>query len=146
MWGIEQSRRKASVQLQMSKAANLLVARVRNRACSFRDGTETRKALLELADELEWWADYVKAEAGSSGRNTLPPASRSASSQKRIVKHLVSKPGKKACIEDYRRLQAQWGDQLTRRLFLRRSKTGRRYEKLWKNWMDFTGDAGGGRK
>jgi hypothetical protein len=29
------------------------------------------------------------------------------------------------------------GDKLTRRLFIKKGKTGRRYEKLWKNWEKF---------
>jgi hypothetical protein len=29
------------------------------------------------------------------------------------------------------------GDKLTRRLFIKKGKTGRRYEKLWKNWDKF---------
>lgn len=50
-------------------------------------------------------------------------------------------PGKPECIADLHALQALHGAKLTRRLFIKEAATGRRYEKLWKNFEAFTAEA-----
>lgn len=50
-------------------------------------------------------------------------------------------PGKADCIADYRRMKLKHGDKLTRLMFTKKSETGRRYERLWKNWADFLKEA-----
>jgi PRTRC genetic system protein E len=51
-------------------------------------------------------------------------------------------PGKPECIKDYEQLKLVHGDKLTRRLFIKKAETGRRYEKLWPNWEKFVKEAG----
>jgi hypothetical protein len=56
-------------------------------------------------------------------------------------KHLDGLPGKDDCLLDYRNLKRVHGAALTRRLFIKKSDTGRRYEKLWPNWGKFIKEA-----
>src|SRR5260221_691681 len=51
--------------------------------------------------------------------------------------HMPNLPGKPECIKDYQQMKLRHGDKLTRRLFIKKGETGRRYEKLWKNWEQF---------
>jgi PRTRC genetic system protein E len=48
-----------------------------------------------------------------------------------------NKPDKPACIADLKAMIEKHGAELTRRLFIKKATTGRRYEKLWKNWEEF---------
>lgn len=55
------------------------------------------------------------------------------------VKHDPKLPGKEECIRQYQQLKLKLGDKkkLTRRLFIKKAESGRRYEKLWPNWEKF---------
>lgn len=55
--------------------------------------------------------------------------------------HRADLPGKPECLRDYANLARVHGDKLTRRLFIKKAKTSRRYEKLWANWEKFVKDA-----
>jgi PRTRC genetic system protein E len=60
------------------------------------------------------------------------------------VKHHASKPGKEQCIADYKAMKAKHGDKLNRELFLDKSDTGRRFERLWgMSWKKFVEEAEG---
>lgn len=87
------------------------------------------------------------------GMSAKPPAKRAAVPARSIPKGVktgplkstprASRPGKPECLADMRAYIAT-GKPLTRAAFIawaRRNgnKTGRRYEKLWKNWEDFIG-------
>ncbi len=84
----------------------------------------------------------LPGEAKSARPSTPKPA---PANNPAAARHLASKPGKPECIADYRELQAKVSEPLTRRGFIKRSKTRRRYEKLWKNWEAFIADAKGAR-
>lgn len=51
-------------------------------------------------------------------------------------------PGKPECIRDYQQLKLTHGAKLTRRLYIKKAETSRRYEKLWPNWEKFVKEAG----
>ncbi len=53
----------------------------------------------------------------------------------------IDLPGKPECIRDYQQMALKYGAKLTRRLFIKKSETARRYERLWKNWEAFVKDA-----
>jgi PRTRC genetic system protein E len=53
-------------------------------------------------------------------------------------------PGKPECLADLRALQTKHGAKLTRRKFIKEAATGRRYEKLWKNFEAFCADGAQG--
>jgi PRTRC genetic system protein E len=50
-------------------------------------------------------------------------------------------PGKPECLADLAALQAKHGAKLTRRRFIKEAATGRRYEKLWKNFEAFVAES-----
>jgi len=62
------------------------------------------------------------------------------------VKHHASKPDQAACIADYKAMQAKHGARLNRELFIDKSATGRRFERLWgMSWRKFIEAAEGSR-
>jgi PRTRC genetic system protein E len=73
--------------------------------------------------------------AAGTGSLQLPGATEAAPAETNPV--LIGLPDKAACIADYQQMKLVHGDKLTRRLFIKKGKTGRRYEKLWKNWDKF---------
>jgi len=98
----------------------------------------------------------VRAKAAPKKRRAGKPASaptrpRPAPAKKAQPKKKASKPAadnrpdKAACIADYKAQLAKYCKQLTRNHFVKVSKTGRRYEKLWgNNWSAFVKEATGG--
>jgi hypothetical protein len=89
-------------------------------------------------------APKKKAAPIRKARKAAPPkpALHRAPSARRAVPAITSgKPGKAECIADLKALRDKFGDELTRRGFIKQAKTGRRYEKLWKNWEEFTAEA-----
>ena len=109
------------------------------------------KAKEEKARKAKERADAKAAKkAAKAGTGIqLPGATAPAAAEKAAqeaaaadaAKHLPNLPGKPECIRDYQQLKAKHGDKLTRRLFIKRAETGRRYEKLWKNWEKFVKEA-----
>jgi PRTRC genetic system protein E len=58
------------------------------------------------------------------------------------VKHHASKPGRDACIADYKAMKEKHGDKLNREFFIEKSETGRRFERLWgMSWNKFKQEA-----
>lgn len=103
---------------------------------------EKRKA-KEAADKKRAAARAAKKAEKSKTRITLPGATAPQSDKsKNVPTPRAGKPGKPECIADYKALYAQFGKELTRRGFIKQAKTGRRYEKVWKNWDEFIAEAG----
>lgn len=67
------------------------------------------------------------------------PATPTAGARSESVR--AGLPGKAECIKDYEQLKLKFGDKLTRLKFIKKASTGRRYERLWKNWEEFVKDA-----
>lgn len=77
----------------------------------------------------------LQADRGSSPLLRKSAGSNPVPSSKR--------PGNAACLNDLLALKKRLGHFPTRRVFIRLSKTGRRYERLWKNYGAFIRDAKG---
>lgn len=73
---------------------------------------------------------------------TAPRTAAPAASKKQ-PKLRSSRPGAEACIADYLKLKPQYGDKLTRELFMEKAETGRRFERVFGNWNKFVEAAQG---
>ncbi len=76
-----------------------------------------------------------RTPAASAAKKVKLP--RAAGARPPAPLHRANKPDKAACVADYHALVARAGHAPTRREFIKMSQTGRRYEKLWKNWEEF---------
>lgn len=65
------------------------------------------------------------------------PKKAVAAAGKKEPKLRASRPGAEACIADYLKLKPQYGDKLTRELFMEKAETGRRFERVFGNWSKF---------
>lgn len=100
-----------------------------------RDATAARKAAKP--------ASKIKLPGATTAPAPKPAtaAKPAATSEPAAARHLASKPGKAECIADYCRIEKGLAKPPTRRYFIKRAQTGRRYEKLWKNWEAFVAEA-----
>lgn len=99
-------------------------------ALSDMDGGELKWAPARVgAPETRRLADPGSSGLGpkSAGSNPVPSSHNRYTGQD--------------CIRDYRRIRERLGHQPTRRTFIRIGVTGRRYEKLCKNYSEFLKDA-----
>jgi PRTRC genetic system protein E len=111
-----------------------------------RDAAAARKAKksaskITLPGATAPAAPVAKGAVKKSARSPAETASKPLPSAPGEPRHLASKPGKAECIADWRALNEKHGELLTRRKFIKAAKTGRRYEKLWKNWEAFIAES-----
>lgn len=70
---------------------------------------------------------------GASAASAAPTSAKPS-----LPAHLANLPGKPEVLADFRAMKAKHGDKaLKRKFFIKKSDTGRRYEKLWPTWADF---------
>lgn len=123
------------------KAAETRAAKAEEKKRAREAANKKRLAARDDANRKRREARAQKADTGSASKITLPGATAPAKPATAKPTPASNKPGKPECIADYRALHKQFGDLLTRRGFIKQAKTGRRYEKLWKNWEDFIAEA-----
>lgn len=73
-------------------------------------------------------------------RGITPPGMKK-SAKPGTPKLRASRPGADACIADYHVLHANYGDKLTRELFMKEAPTGRRFERAVGTWIKFVAAA-----
>lgn len=88
-------------------------------------------ATTEKADAAPFWPF-------PTGAAPTGVAASNGNTEKPLPAHLASLPGKPEVLADFKAMRAKHGDKaLKRKFFIKRSETGRRYEKLWETWADF---------
>lgn len=157
---LEEAKRKAAKkEVAKTDKVKLKEEQAKARSEAAKKGAATRTAKAEEKRKAKEKAARERAQARATKKAarkqsflprkiTLPgataPKPAAAAQPEAATRHLASKPGKAECIADYVALQAKVKEPLTRRGFIKRAQTGRRYEKLWKNWEEFIAEVKGG--
>ncbi len=135
----EEKRKAAAQQAAKTRADNAAKkkAEAERKAKERADARAARKAKPSLPGATTPPAGEQQAPGWP-----FPTGSGAPSAAEREAAHRPGLPGKPECVRDYRQMKLKHGDKLTRRLFIKKSETGRRYEKLWPNWEKFVKEAG----
>lgn len=95
------------------------------------------KAERDQAAAAKRTASAKKAAATRAAKDSRIKPPGAGAETKKAVTPRSSLPGKPECLADLKELFPKLGADLTRRSFIKKAKTGRRYEKLWTNWEAF---------
>lgn len=137
----KEERSKKRADAKKKKEADLAAKRKDQADRKAKRKTEEAARKKASADKrAKTMAEKKKAKGISLPGATSPakPAAKPAATPS------ATRPGKPECIADYRTLLEKHGADLTRRKFVKEAATGRRYEKLWKNWEEFIAAAAQG--